>query len=57
MIELSKEKILESIQNEPEAWANLLLVQAKLIAEYERQLDDCRARMEYLLKDPEEQEH
>ncbi len=54
---IDKENILKSIQNEPEAWANLILVQDKLIREYERQLDDCRSRLEYLLKDPDETDH
>lgn len=57
MIDIDRKKIIESIQNEPEAWANLIVTQDKLINEYERQLLDCRARLEFLLKDENASEH
>ena len=55
--DLSREQIIESMKKAPGEWADLILLQEEMIGEMDSHLNDCYARLEYLLRDPDEQDH
>lgn len=57
MIEQSHEEVVEGMMADPEGWAELYLQQNQVIHELEGIIEQYKARIEMLLRKPEDLDH